>query len=136
MDEKLKQVQEAFILSYVRKQRRERLSYELNSDKKRYEGLERFCHQAEDLLDPCRIILSGTDLFKRKEFLTFIEKHRKEDCFLLSPDAAFDQKEGKLEDVMEELFYCMDACMLIGKDFAYVRQEAMKGGTLQFLLKH
>ena len=89
MDEKLKQVQEAFILSYVRKQRRERLSYELNSDKKRYEGLERFCHQAEDLLDPCRIILSGTDLFKRKEFLTFIEKHRKEDCFLLSPDAAF-----------------------------------------------
>ena len=135
MDEKLKRIQEAFVSAYVRKQRRERLSYELSSDKKRYEGLERFCHQAEDLLDPSGIVLSGTDLLKRKEFISFVEKNKSASCFLLSPDAAFDQKEGKLADVMEELFYCLDACIVIAGDFAYVRQEAMKGGTLQFLLK-
>ena len=49
--------EERFVRTYIRKNRRERLLYELTAPKKRYAGLERFCHGAGDLLDPEKIRL-------------------------------------------------------------------------------
>ena len=61
-----------FIRSYIRKERRERLLYELTSPKKRYDGLSRYCHQADDLLDNRTILMSGTNLYSQKGFIDFI----------------------------------------------------------------
>ena len=43
--------EERFVRSFVVKERQERLLYELTRPKKRYDGLSRFCHTAEQLLD-------------------------------------------------------------------------------------
>ncbi len=39
-----------FVQSFIRKARRERLLYELTTPEKRYDGVNRFCHQAKELL--------------------------------------------------------------------------------------
>lgn len=41
-----------FVDTFVRKDRRERLWYELSHPNRRYRGLSRFCHQSTDLLRP------------------------------------------------------------------------------------
>ena len=41
-----------FIDTYIFPNRRERLKYELTSAKKRYDGIDRFCHSAREMLKP------------------------------------------------------------------------------------
>lgn len=48
-----------FLRDFIRKEKRERLQYELwNPEKRRY-AMGRFCHNAEGLLDKSRLILDG-----------------------------------------------------------------------------
>ncbi len=53
--------EERFVNSFIRKERRRRLLYELSTPKKRYAAVDRFCHQAEELLVPAKIALRGED---------------------------------------------------------------------------
>ena len=57
-----------FVQTFIRKDRRERLLYELTTPGKRYDGISRFCHQAKGLLDPAKIIMEGEDLDRHPEF--------------------------------------------------------------------
>lgn len=57
-----------FVQSFIRKNRRERVLFELTTPEKRYDGVSRFCHQAEELLDPTKIAMQGEDLDRRPEF--------------------------------------------------------------------
>lgn len=41
-----------FAAKYLRREKRERLLHELTDPKKRYRGLDRFCHHAGELIDP------------------------------------------------------------------------------------
>ncbi len=43
--------EERFIKNFIKKRYRERLLFELTTPKKRYDGLDRFCHQASELID-------------------------------------------------------------------------------------
>ena len=67
--------EERFVRSFVVRERQERLLYELTRPKKRYDGLSRFCHTAELLLDKRRILLSGTDLYRQEAFCSFLARH-------------------------------------------------------------
>ena len=49
-----------FAAKYLRREKRERLLHELTDPKKRYRGLDRFCHHAGELIDPKKIALSLT----------------------------------------------------------------------------
>ncbi len=80
-----------FVQSFIRKNRRERLLYELTSPEKRYEGVSRFCHQAGELLDRSKILMQGEDLDRRPEFGRFMREHN-EICFVLSPDFYMDEQ--------------------------------------------
>ena len=56
-----------FVQTFIRKDRSDRLLYELTTPEKRYDGVSRFCHQAKELLEPSRIIMEGEDLDRRPE---------------------------------------------------------------------
>ena len=84
-----------FVQSFIRKNRRERLLYELTTPEKRYDGVSRFCHQAQDFLDPAKIVMEGEDLERRSEFERFARQHD-EPCFVLSPDFWLDEQETVL----------------------------------------
>ena len=91
-----------FVQSFIRKNRRERLLYELTTPEKRYDGVSRFGHQAKELLEPSKIIMEGEDLDRRPEFDRFVQLHNKI-CFVLSPDFYTDEQFLPLRDAVHLL---------------------------------
>ena len=122
-----------FVQTFIRKDRRDRLLYELTTPEKRYDGVSRFCHQAKELLEPSRIIMEGEDLDRRPEFDRFVQQHD-EICFVLSPDFYMDEQFLPLKDAVEQALMCLDAVLIMGSGFAVVFGEPMKGGRGKFLL--
>ena len=130
MDNRMEQ---HFVQTFLRKNRRERLAHELSTPEKRCAGLSRFCHQARTLLDPSKIVLEGEDLERRPAFARFVGQHD-EICFLLSPDASMDGRCLPLHDALRQALACPDAVLILGSSFAVVYGEVMKGGRGKFLL--
>lgn len=122
-----------FVNTYIRKERRQRLLHELTAPGKRYEGISRFCHRAEDLLDHRKIILAGRDLEQRPEFRAFMSGHDGS-CFILSPDPVLDEQVLDLKDALRLASACPDAVLILGRDFAVVFTEPAKGGRDKYLL--
>ncbi len=126
-------VEPFFVKAFIRKERRERLLYELTTPSKRYNGVSRFCHQSEEFLDPQKILMQGEDLDRRPEFKQFIKKHD-ETCYILSPDSFLDEQFMSLKEAVDSAVMCMDAVVIVGNTFAIVFGEVMKGGRGKYLL--
>lgn len=122
-----------FVQTFIRKNRRERMLYELTTPEKRYDGISRFCHQAKDLLDPARIIMEGADLERRPEFERFVRQHDGL-CYVLSLEFAPDGAFLPLPDALSRAILCFDAVLIIGTAYSVVFGEAMKGGREKYLL--
>ena len=125
--------EESFVKSFIRKDRRERLLLQLSSPKKRREGLDRFCHHAQDLIDPAKIVMHGEDLDRNPAFLSFVSAHGGQ-CLVLSPDYRPDGEYMPFADAVEAAVPCFDAVLILGEGFAVVFGEVMKGGRGKFLL--
>ena len=122
-----------FANTFIKKDRRERILFELTTPSRRYEGISRFCHGAEDLLDPAGILMQGEDLDRRPEFIRFVRQHGG-NCTVLSPILSADGQTMPLEDALGAAFTGLDAFVIIGNSFAVVFGEPMKGGRGKFLL--
>ena len=122
-----------FVRSFIRKERRERLLYELTTPKKRYDGVSRFCHQAREFLDPAKIVMAGEDMDRDPAFARFVQAHD-ELCLVLSPDSFVDGQFLPLKDAVRQAVSCFDAVLIIGSTFAVVFGEVMKGGRGKYLL--
>ena len=125
--------EEYFVNTFIKKDRRERLLYELTDPKKRYQGISRFCHQAKELIMPSRIVMEGTDIDKNPQFEQFVKNHQM-DCYVLSPDPAMNDMSLSLQDATEQANMCMDAVIIIGSGFALIYGEPEKGGRDKFVL--
>lgn len=124
---------ERFVRLFIRKERRERLMYELTRPEKQAAGLDRFCHQSRALLDPKMVRMEGGDLERRPAFRRFVGAHD-ELCLVLSPDFYLDECLLPLERAVAQAAICCDAALVLGSDFAVVFGEAMKGGRDKLLL--
>lgn len=126
--------EERFVRSFVVRERQERLLYELTRPKKRYDGLSRFCHTAELLLDKRRILLSGTDLYRQEAFCSFLARHGGE-CRILSPDPQLDGAiTADARQAVSLARQSMDAAIILGEHFAVVQSEIMRAGQEKYLL--
>ena len=122
-----------FVAGYIRKEKKERLLHELTNPKKRYRGLDRFCHHAGELVDPARIALQGDDLNRQPAFQRFVAAHPG-DCALLSPDPWLDGQTLPLPEAAALAFASADASILLGDGFSIVTGEAEKGSREHYLL--
>lgn len=122
-----------FVQAFIRKNRRDRLLYELTTPEKQFEGVSRFCHQSKELLEPSKIIMEGEDLDRRPEFDRFVQQHD-EICFVLSPDFYTDEQFLPLRDAVHKAIISLDAVLIMGSTFAIVFGEPMKGGRGKYLL--
>jgi hypothetical protein len=122
-----------FVQTYIKKNRRDRLLFELSAEKRRYDGLSRFCHQTGELLDPAKIIAAGDDLERRPEFLRFVKQHD-EACYVISPDYEMDGRTLQTKDAVSLAAAFYDAVIIIGSTFAIIFGEPMKGGRDKYLL--
>ena len=125
--------EERFIKNFIKKRYRERLLFELTTPKKRYAGLDRFCHQASELIDPVKIYLEDDDLDRRPEFKDFCKKHQGP-CHVLSPEFYWDEIEVTLDEAVEMAIMSLDAFLVLGDGFAIVFGEPVKGGREKYLV--
>ncbi len=126
-------IERYFVQTFIRKERRERLLFDLTTPKKRYDGVSRFCHQAREFLDPAKIVIAGEDLERAPAFAKFVQAHD-ELCLVLSPDFYMDEQFLPLKDAVRQAVSCFDAVLIIGSTFAVVFGEVMKGGRGKYLL--
>ena len=126
-------IEKYFVNTFIRKKYRERLLYEFTNEKKRYDGLSRFCHQTKQLIELSKIIMEGSDIDRSKEFLEFVRKHD-EICLILSPDINIDEQFISLKEAIPLASMCLDAVIILGSCFAVVYSEPMKGGREKYLL--
>ncbi len=124
---------ERIIKTFIKKSYRERLLFELTTPKKRYAGLDRFCHQASELIDPVKIYLEGDDLDRRPEFKDFCKKHQGL-CRVLSPEFFWDEIAVPLDAAVEMAIMSLDAFLVLGDGFAIVFGEPVKGGREKYLV--
>ena len=122
-----------FTKQYVRKERQERLLFELTNKKKRYEGLDRFSHESENLLDARKIIMNDPGLTYLPEFQAFVSNHN-EPVRILSTDGALDGRICLFSEALALAAGSFEPVILLGEGFAYVKAEPVKGGTPQYLL--
>lgn len=123
-----------FLETFIRKDRKERLLYQFGSEKKRYEALDRFCHDTGKLINKSLVIMQGEKLESDKEFEKFCNSHN-EECLMISPDGFLDNQVMVLKEAVKAALMCFDAVIVIGKGFAFIKEESMKGGTVKYLLK-
>ena len=123
----------SFVRLFIRKERRERLAFELTQPERLPAGLDRFCHRAEELLEAKRILMQGEDLERRGAFARFLAQ-RNERCRLLSRDLLPDAPLLPAEDAVRQALLCFDAVLILGSSFAIVFGEVMKGGRGKYLL--
>ena len=107
--------------------------FELTTPKKRYAGLDRFCHQASELIDPAKIYLEGDDLDRRPEFKDFCKKHPGI-CRVLSPEFYWDEIAVPLDEAVEMAIMSLDAFLVLGDGFAIIFGEPVKGGREKYLV--
>ena len=125
--------EERFIKNFIKKRYRERLLFELTTPKKRYAGLDRFCHQASELIDPAKIYLEGDDLDRLPEFKEFCKKHQGL-CRILSPEFYWEEIEAPLDEAVKMATMSLDAFLVLGDGFAVVFGEPVKGGREKYLV--
>ena len=125
--------EEYFIRTFIRKSKQERLSYELFTPKKRYDGISRFCHQAGVFLDPSKTVLKGCDLESQPAFRDFISSHD-ELCAVISLEGWLDGETLSLKEAVDRASMSTDAVLILGSTFAIVFGEAEKGGREKYLL--
>ena len=125
--------EERFIKNFIKKRYRERLLFELTTPKKRYAGLDRFCHQASELIDPAKVYLEGDDLDRRTEFKDFCKKHQGL-CRVLSPEFYWEETEVPLDEAVEMAIMSLDAFLVLSDGFAIVFGEPVKGGREKYLV--
>lgn len=122
-----------FVNTFIRKARRDRILYELTTPAKRYEGIGRFCHETEELLNPQRILMQGEDLDRKKEFQEFVRQHE-ELCLILSPEFGIDEQFVSLGEAVKLAVMSLDAVLILGSSFAIVFGEPGKHGRGKYLL--
>lgn len=132
-------VEEAFLNSFVRKSRRERMGFELGSESRRGRFLNRLCHDFAGVFDarylrPLAEPRDGVGLLKALEKLG-AEKA----CHVISCNEAVDGKQMPLVDAVRAVMgYGLPSIIICAPEtLAYFEAEQEKGPPPRFLLvKH
>lgn len=111
--------EEMFVNMFIVKNRRERLLYEFSRPDKRRNALTRFCHQAEDLIDPVTVVYKGNNL-NSDTAVQFLKRHDGI-CQLMTPEE--ETKQLPFEEAVKELRMNPDAAIIAGNRFAAVKEE-------------
>ena len=122
-----------FVQSFIRRDRRERLLYELTTPAKRHAGISRFCHRAGEFLEMSRVIMADKNLERLPEFEQFVRQHD-ELCYVLAPDPCLTEQMKPLREAVEMAAMSQDAAIIIGGSFAVVFTEVCKGRRDRYLL--
>ncbi len=127
-----KKLEEEFVHTYIVKNKRERLLFELQG-KKRSEAIGRFCHRTDELLIPAVIKAKGPYILEEIE-----DKLRTSGagtCYVISFFPELDGKVFRKKDVTEKIIGRGMPSIAIFDDFAIIETEQEQGPAMKYLLE-
>ena len=129
----MEEAEKSFVKRFIKKEKQDRLLFEL-SGKKRQHGIERFCHNAEDMIDTERIVYSGNSLFP-DEILKITKQYKvPESCYIIAYQKELDKKYVSFEDALSLVLGNGMAAIIICNDFAVIETEQYSGTPFRYIL--
>lgn len=129
----MEEAEKSFVKRFIKKEKQDRLLFEL-SGKKRQHGIERFCHNAEDMIDTERIVYSGNNLLP-DEILKITKQYEvPELCYIIAYQKELDKKYVSFEDALGLVLGNGMAAIIICNDFAVIETEQYSGTPFRYIL--
>ena len=129
----MEEAEKSFVKRFIKKEKQDRLLFEL-SGKKRQHGIERFCHNAEDMIDTERIVYSGNSLFP-DEILKITKQYKvPESCYIIAYQKELDKKYVSFEEALDLVLGNGMAAIIICNDFAIIETEQYSGTPFRYIL--
>ena len=125
----------SFVFCFVRKERRERLLYEIDAPKKRDKFFGRFAHDTQRFFNRDMIVLQGNRLKSDKILKAICGNEKFPDKFILIVDnQAYESENGK--ELLERAFDNLGQSVLLCDHFAFIKEETEYGAPEKILLKN
>ena len=127
-----KKIEEEFVNTYIVRNKRERILFELQS-KKRSAVVERFCHGADEMLIASKIKSKGKYILDdiKEKILTSNAKM----CYVISFFSDIDGKEFRKQDIIDKLIGAGMPSIAIFDDFVIIETEQEQGPAIKYLLE-
>ncbi len=109
-------IEDYFVKTFVVKDKRERLLYELGG-KKREQGIGRFCHTADEMLVEGKIAASGN-------------------WYIMSLDESMDGLICQLDEALDLVLGNGMAAIIVSDSIAIVETEQYIGTPVRYILHH
>lgn len=129
----MEEAEKSFVKKFIKKEKQDRLLFELSGKKRQY-GIERFCHNAEDMIDTERIVYSGNNLLP-DEILKITKQYKvPESCYIIAYQKELDKKYVSFEDALGLVLGNGMAAIIICNDFAVIETEQYSGTPFRYIL--
>lgn len=129
----VEEIERSFVERFIKKAKQDRLLFEL-SGKKRQNGIGRFCHNTEDIINTERIIYSGNKLFINK-ILKITKQYRiTGSCYIIAYNKELDKKRISLVDALNLVLGNGMAALIICDVFVIIETEQCFGTPYRYIL--
>ncbi len=126
-----KEIEETFVNTYIVKNRRERLLYELFSKNKRKNALSRFCHNSTENLIASKIAYAGKETLQLQNSISRIKD---EYCYVLSFEKTLDGTWCKKSDIISRIIGLGMPSIAVFSHMAIIETEQIQGSAVKFIL--
>lgn len=127
-----KQVEKNFVMTYIVKEKRERLLYELFNKKKRLSAIGRFCHTTMKYIDARKILYCGNKI-SQKELLELV--HADDKCYIISWKSDIDGNWLNAEEALMKIIGYGMPSIAIFNDLVIIETEQELGAAQKYVLR-
>ena len=127
-------IEKRFIDNFIKKNKRERVLYELSNPRKRKDAIGRFCHNTLEIIDEKKLIYSGKTI-TLEELKKYINDSSKgEMCYVISWDEEFDGKCVEPGAALEHMTSSGMAVVIIFTGLIIIKEEQEVGAPTKYVL--
>ncbi len=127
-----KAIEENFVNSYIIKNKRDRILFEL-CGKKRRNAIDRFSHHSDNLLIEAKIKLKGQYISEDLRHVVATTDNHK--CYVISYSQELDGKEFNKNEILNLMLGCGMPSIAIFDNFAIIETEQEQGPAVKYLLQ-
>lgn len=130
-----KMIEEVFLQNFIEKRIRDRIRFELNSEK-RTDALWRFCHRTEEMIIKSNIYANNNILKKNEILLMLNSLGANKSCYVLSLNEEVDSKTIQLPQALNACYgYGLASIIIcIPNQLVYIEGEHTQGPTPKYIL--
>lgn len=128
------EIEKNFVNTYITKNKRERILFELLNSNKRVHAIGRFCHGSLKYLVESTIIYQG-DKISTGEMLSMIKEHTKEkQCYVIAYNEYLDQQFMENQSALREVIGNGMAAVMIWDNIVIIETEQEQGPAMKYVL--